>query len=85
MPGTRGWPDPANPGFPPNQTRDGSHLVQMGPYRVWVWWMHIGQSFLMPAPSDPAWGVAGILHPSIAAQERTYVGPAMTPDGMPVP
>lgn len=84
MPSTRGWPDPANPGFPANWTRDGPHLVQKGPDRIWVWWMHIGQTFLLPAQRDPAWGVSGILHPSIAAQDWTYVGPALPPDGQPV-
>jgi len=83
MPSTHGWPDPANPGFPTNWTRDGPHLIQKGPHRVWVWWMHLGQTFLMPAPRDPAWGVAGILHPSIAAQEWTYLGPAQAPNGRP--
>ena len=46
---------------------------------------HIGQTFLMNAPRDPAWGAWGILHPLIAVQEWTDVGPAIVPDGMPVP
>jgi hypothetical protein len=85
MPDAHGWPDRASPGIPANPTRDGPHLIEKGPYRVWVWWLHIGQTFLLPARGDPAWGVSRVLHPLIAAQEWTYLGPAIAPDGRPVP
>jgi len=39
MPDQRGWPDPANPGVPPNPQRTGPYLVidERG-MRRWAWW-----------------------------------------------
>ena len=43
MPDARGWPDPANPGFPENPKRNRPHLLQdPGDKRCWGWWTFVG-------------------------------------------
>ena len=79
MADARGWPDPARPGFPENPERDGPHLViDASGGRGWVWWESAVGFWQISK-------MAGIEEPEVAGQEWTYLGPAIAPDGKPVP
>jgi hypothetical protein len=77
MPDARGWPDPANPGRPPNPHQAGPHLI-MDEYgkRWWAWWT--------PENGGPAGGWMYATGGG-AGLDWTYIGPAVPPDGKPVP
>ncbi len=76
MPDHTGWPDPAHPGVPANPGQEGPHLIadEFGK-RWWAWWMpdssRHGGSWTYAAG-----GGAGV--------DWTYVGPAKSPDDLPV-
>jgi hypothetical protein len=72
MPDQRGWPDPAKPGVPLDPHLDGPHLV-VDAYgrRRWAWWVS----------AAAAWVYAEGLG---QGHKWTYIGPAKSPDGMPV-
>lgn len=73
----RGWPDPANPGVPPNPRLSGPHLIvdEYGTRR-WAWWT---------PTSDKALGTWKSARTGGRGIDWSYVGPAMAPDGEPVP
>jgi hypothetical protein len=80
MADTRGWPDPANPGVPVNPDQPGPHLIvdEYG-QRRWGWWRYGGCSF-----QDNMTGIA-TQAAIMAGKKWTYAGPAVPPDGKPVP
>jgi hypothetical protein len=79
MPDARGWPDPAKPGFPKNPGRDGPYLIiDAAGGRRWMCWEPVGGFWQLS-------NMTGKEDPAVAGQEWTYLGPAVAPDGKPVP
>ena len=77
MPDARGWPDPGNPGVPPNSDHPGPHLIVDGfGERQWAWWLGFGAE-------RGGWLTA--THSGTRGSEWTYIGSAVAPDGKPVP
>jgi hypothetical protein len=84
LPSARGWPDPEGPGYPENPGKDGPHLLRKNRRRTWAWWHYRGRSWLLPDARNPT-DRAGTLNPGEVGKDWTYIGPAVVPDGKPVP
>jgi hypothetical protein len=70
------WPDPRRPGIPLDPERPGPHLlVDMHRTRRWGWWSGFGEL--------GGWYTDGREHGTLS--DWTYIGPALAPDGKPVP
>jgi hypothetical protein len=75
MPDKRGWPDPVNPGVPPNAIREAAHLIinQYG-LRCWARWT---------PTSDKAGGLWQYAGGNGPVADWTYIGPVVAPVGQP--
>jgi hypothetical protein len=76
MPDIHGWPDPQKPGFPANPEKYGPHLLMdKSGKRRWYWWR----------ASEGVWaGGRDGFSPFMAEQSWSYIGPAKTPDDLPL-
>jgi hypothetical protein len=76
MPNPQGWPDATMPGVPRDPHRELPHLVvDQNGKRRWAWWV------------PGAGGRVGTWKYSAAGGpcvRWTYIGPAESPDGLPV-
>jgi hypothetical protein len=73
------WPDLKRLGYPREPEKPGPHLIVLKHgNRSWAWWNSHSEFWMITGDGTTGASVAQ------AAEDWAYVGPALTPDGVPL-